>query len=57
LSYLDFGDQRVHTVVSRRQLGLGLAKEGMSVSSDGKVLLYTQVDERSGDIVMIEGAP
>jgi len=57
LSYLDFGDHRVHTVLSRRQLGLGLAKVGMSVSSDGRVLLYTQVDERSGDIVMIEGAP
>jgi len=51
LAYLDFATHSVHTLLGRRQLGLGLAKEGMNLSRDGRVLVYTQVDELSGDIM------
>jgi hypothetical protein len=50
LQFFDFSDARTRTLAHlRRPIAIGLA-----VSRDGRTVLYTQVDDVAGDLMMVE---
>jgi hypothetical protein len=55
LAYLDLSTLRVQQLLAPAELGLGLATQGMHLSRDGRTLVYTQLDELSGEIMLVEG--
>jgi hypothetical protein len=53
LRFFDFGTRRVSHVVDLDKKPIE-HEPGLAISPDGRWLLYTQVDSRSGDIMLVE---
>jgi hypothetical protein len=53
IAFFDFMHQKVKKIFSLEKFQPGWSG-GVSVSTDGKYLLYPQVDELSSDLMMIE---
>ena len=53
LRFFDFGTSRVSHVVDLDEKPIE-HEPGIAISPDGSWLLYTQVDSRSGDLMLVE---
>jgi hypothetical protein len=50
IQFLSFGTAKVKTVASMS----GPSYEGLSVSPDGRFLLFSQIDEEGSDLMLVE---